>query len=94
MANKSGGIAPKVARKTYNDLGDDLNSLVNHMNNLVAHVEALNKEAWYGGAKANTWYTNMNKRYENLYKFCNGINSFRDSLGTVFKQAKTSGIEF
>ncbi len=92
--SKKSGINSKAAKKAYNDLGTYLNSLVNHLNKLVTDVQELNKNVWYGGAKANSWYTNLNNRYNNVYKYCNGINEFRTSLGTVFKKAKANGIDF
>lgn len=92
--SKKSGINTKAAKKAYNELGTELNALVNHLNTLVSDVQDMNKNVWYGGKKANTWYTNMNARYENVYAYCKGINSFRDSLGSVFKKAKANGIDF
>lgn len=91
---KNGGINSKIAKKAYNDLGTELNALVSHLNSLVTDVQDMNKNVWYGGKKANEWYTNMNARYENVYAYCKGINSFRDSLEGVFKKAKANGIDF
>lgn len=91
---KTGGVNTKVAKKAYNDLGTHLNALVAHLNTLVTDVQELNKNVWYGGKKANAWYTTLNERYKNVYAYCNGINTFRDSLESVFKKAKANGIDF
>ena len=88
------GVNTKIAKGAYENVKGDIESLEQHINDLRTHVEDMNKNSWYGSKPANTWYSNIKTRYENLVKFDSGVNAFQTSLKSVFTKATNKGIEF
>lgn len=96
MANS--GVSKSVAKKAYNNVKKDIDSLESHMNSLVTHVEEMNKNYWYGGEIANKWYKQMKGHYStnsgSLVKFHTGVTNFQRELHEVYVKASAKGISF
>lgn len=92
------GVSKRTAKAAWSNVNKDLQNLEMHMNELVTHVEEMNKNHWYGSRTANTWYANMANHYGgpkgSLVKFYTGVSNFQSSLKRVFTKAKAQKIDF
>lgn len=97
MAKKS-GVSKKAARKAYNSLKQELQTLESHMDKLAKDVEEMNAKYLYGGETANNWYKSMTGHYSDnkgsLVKFHTGLSAFEKEMKDVFAKASSKGISF
>ncbi len=97
MAKKS-GVSKKAARKAYNSLKNEIQTLEGHMDKLAKDVEEMNTKYLYGGETAENWYKAMTGHYSNnkgsLVKFHTGLTAFEREMKDVFAKASSKGITF
>lgn len=92
---KKNSIKTAVAKKAYNTVNAQLETLATHMNKLAEDVATMNKEVWYGGNKATEFYQYVEKVYEKIVKFNSGVTNFQTELRAVFASATSlTGIQF
>ena len=93
-SNKN-SVNAKVAKTAYNSTKAALEKLEQHMDKLAKDVNAMNKDVWYGGSRATSWYQLVNVVYQNMVQFDKGVTEFQNELHAVFAKAgDISGIQF
>jgi len=94
-SKKKNSIKSAVAKKAYNAVNAQLDTLATQLNKLAEDVAAMNKNVWYGGTKATEFYKYANNVYQKIIKFNSGVTTFQTELRAVFSTAAgLTGIQF
>ena len=57
------GLNKAAARKTLNQINNYMTTLDSQLKKFKTDVEEMNKNCWYGGDTANSWYKNKAVKY-------------------------------